>query len=82
MVTGTRERKNVEGVEIMNVNCEQCNATFECGAHTGHCWCFGVEHITPDNRGTNCLCQSCLQQLVDKKNERTLDRKVSPQPIG
>ena len=79
MVAGTRKRENVEGVEIMNINCEQCNATFECGAHTGHCWCFGLEHITPDNRGTNCLCQSCLQQLVDDKNETTLDRKVPPQ---
>ena len=79
MVAGARKRENVEGVEIMNINCEQCNATFECGAHTGHCWCFGLEHITPDNRGTNCLCQSCLQQLVDDKNETTLDRKVPPQ---
>ena len=79
MVAGTRKRENVESVEIMNINCEQCNATFECGAHTGHCWCFGLEHITPDNRGTNCLCQSCLQQLVDDKNETTLDRKVPPQ---
>jgi hypothetical protein len=58
----------------MNINCEKCDATFECGAHTGHCWCFGLEHITPDNRGTNCL-----QQLIDDKNETTLDRKVPPQ---
>ena len=78
MVTGTRATTHVEGIEIMNVNCEQCNAVFECGAHTGHCWCFGLDHITPDNRGTNCLCQSCLQQLVDEKNERTLDREIPP----
>jgi hypothetical protein len=63
----------------MNINCEKCDAVFECGAHTGHCWCFGLDHITPDNRGTNCLCQSCLQQLIDDKNETTLDRKVPPQ---
>ena len=79
MVAGTRKRENVESVEIMNINCEKCDATFECGAHTGHCWCFGLEHITPDNRGTNCLCKSCLQQLIDDKNETTLDRKVPPQ---
>ena len=63
----------------MNISCEKCDAEFECGAHTGHCWCFGVEHITPNNRGTNCLCESCLQQLIDEKNERTLDREISPQ---
>ena len=78
MVAGTRATTHVEGIEIMNVDCEQCNAVFECGAHTGHCWCFGLDHITPDNRGTNCLCQSCLQQLIDKKNERTLDREIPP----
>ncbi len=52
--------------------CEQCDAEFECGAHTETCWCMHYPPLEPaESEGiTQCLCPSCLTRRLQEKVSR------------
>ena len=57
--------------------CPRCGARFECGAHTGYCWCAALPPLPlpPEETAGDCHCPACLARAVAA---RQLNRNFSP----
>jgi hypothetical protein len=53
--------------------CPECQTEFGC--YTSQCWCDKLPNIVPLDPDRSCLCQACLEKVIDKKYEsRNLKR--------
>jgi hypothetical protein len=45
------------------LSCARCGSAFDCGAHTGHCWCADEAYRMPlpTTSDADCLCPACLR---------------------
>ncbi len=49
--------------------CSSCNEVLVCGATEAakSCWCTGYPNIMPIDAGSDCLCEACLRNAIQKK---------------
>ncbi|MDR1063507.1 MAG: cysteine-rich CWC family protein [Azoarcus sp.] len=46
--------------------CPRCGARFNCGAHTGKCWCAALPPLlpVPASGEAGCYCPACLARIA------------------
>ena len=53
------------------MNCEKCNAEFDCSADYS-CWCMDLPTVDVKLESNNCLCKKCLEETYDTQTRRTV----------
>lgn len=55
----------------MRKSCSKCHAGFECNSEAIHnCWCATLPALITSGEVEDCLCQNCLQELIQPKVEK------------